>query len=172
VRFAGTCYRSHNPRWAFKPLSGDGAAVHGGRFNPKGMPALYLSLTIETAIRETNQGFLHKMDPCTLCSYTVDCADIVDLRSDAARAARSVTFDAMACAWAEDIHRGRLPASWTLATRLIAAGAVGILVPSFAAHALAGDENLVLWKWGPRLPHKVAVHDPSGRLPKNQLSWD
>jgi RES domain-containing protein len=29
-----------------------------------------------------------------------------------------------------------------------------------------------LWRWNGSLPHKVAVFDPSGRLPKNQLSWD
>jgi RES domain-containing protein len=172
VRFVGTCYRSHNPRWAHKPLSGDGAATWGGRFNPRGTPALYLSLSIDTAIRETNQGFLNKMDPSTICSYEIDCDDIVDLRADAKRAANGVALDELNCAWADDIHHGRIPASWTLARRLIAAGAAGILVPSFATHAFSGDENLILWEWGPDLPYKVAVHDPSGRLPKNQLSWD
>jgi RES domain-containing protein len=31
---------------------------------------------------------------------------------------------------------------------------------------------VVLWTWGPDLPHNVNVFDPTGRLPKNQLSWD
>jgi RES domain-containing protein len=31
--------------------------------------------------------------------------------------------------------------------------------------------NLVLWRWGPTLPHKVDVHDPDKRLPKDQSSW-
>ena len=51
-------------------------------------------------------------------------------------------------------------------------GHAGILVPSFARGTKPDAFNIVLWKWGPDLPHKVAVHDPSGRLPKNQLSWD
>jgi uncharacterized membrane protein YfcA len=38
VRFEGTCYRAHDPRWSFKPLSGDGGAIRGARFNPKSMP--------------------------------------------------------------------------------------------------------------------------------------
>ncbi|TJV36829.1 MAG: hypothetical protein E5Y18_13750, partial [Mesorhizobium sp.] len=42
MRFVGTCYRAHDPRWAFKPTSGDGASSRGARFNPKGVPALYL----------------------------------------------------------------------------------------------------------------------------------
>ncbi len=29
LRFTGTCYRAHDPRWAFKPASGDGAAIKG-----------------------------------------------------------------------------------------------------------------------------------------------
>jgi len=36
-------------------LSGDGAAVRGGRFNARGTPALYLALTIVGAVREANQ---------------------------------------------------------------------------------------------------------------------
>ncbi len=68
-------------------------------------------------------------------------------------------------------HEGRTPPTWTLARRLIADGMAGVIVPSFAPGATAQDRNLVLWRWGPDLPHKVNVHDPSGRLPRNQLSW-
>lgn len=31
--------------------------------------------------------------------------------------------------------------------------------------------NSVLWKWGPDLPYRVSVYDPSSRLPKDQGSW-
>lgn len=171
MRFSGVCYRAHDPRWSFTPLSGAGAAVHGGRFNPKGVPALYLSLTIMTAVKEINQGFAHKIEPCVLCSSAVDCEDIVDLRSEAARRAAKVGREDLACAWFVEAARGAEPASWRLARRLIDAGRAGVLVPSFAPGATANDENLVLWRWGPRPPHKLAVHDPSGRLPKSQLSW-
>jgi len=41
----------------------------------------------------------------------------------------------------------------------------------FAHGATADDQNLVLWRWGPDPPHKVMVYDPTGKLPKNQLSW-
>ena len=53
MRFQGATYRAHNPRWSFKPLSGGGAAVHGGRFNPKSVAALYLALDPITAIKES-----------------------------------------------------------------------------------------------------------------------
>ena len=76
MRFEGTCYRAHDPRWSFKPLSGDGAAIRGARFNPERMPALYLALGVMTAIKEANQGFAHKIEPWVLCSYDVACDDI------------------------------------------------------------------------------------------------
>ncbi len=172
MRFRGTCYRAHDPRWSFRPLSGEGAAIHGGRFNPKGVPALYLSLDLVTAVREASQGFAARLDPCVLCSYEVDCDDIVDLGDKAARDAAGVSFEELACAWALlKLERKPVP-SQRLAARLIGDGKAGIIVPSFAVGAAADSHNLVLWKWGPDLPHQVMVHDPSGRLPKSQRSWD
>jgi len=46
-----------------------------------------------------------------------------------------------------------------------------MLVPSFVPGATADDLNLVLWSWSERAPRQVSVFDPSGRLPKDQLSW-
>jgi len=171
VRFAATCYRAHDSRWSFKPTSGDGAAIRGARFNPQGVPALYLGSSILTAIKEANQGFAHRIDPCVLCSYEVDCRDIADLTTEQGRAEFAVTFDEMACAWATALADGDRPASWSIYDRLKAQGIAGVLVPSFAPGADAEDQNLVLWKWGPDLPYRVTVFDPSGRLPKDQLSW-
>ncbi len=171
MRFRGTCFRAHNPAWAFKPLSGDGAAVHGGRYNPKGKPALYLSLDFSTAVLEANQGFAHKIDPCTLCTYEVDCEDIADLRADAGRKRHGVKVADMRCAWLALAKAGRMPPSWEIATRLIARNFAGTLVPSFANRASPNAFNLVLWDWGPERPHRVTVSDPSGKLPRNQLSW-
>jgi RES domain-containing protein len=171
LRFQGLAYRAHDPRWSFKPLSGDGAAVHGGRFNPKGMPALYVALDPMTAIKEAAQGFARKFEPCVLCTYEIDCDDVVDLRGEEGRRAVGVSAEDIACPWFGEAAARREPASWRLARRLIAAGAAGLIAPSFVRGADAGDVNLVLWNWSGRPPHKVAVFDPSGRLPKSQLSW-
>jgi RES domain-containing protein len=54
-RYAGLLYRALNPIRASDPLSGEGARLHGGRFNAKGRPALYTSLSVMTAVRESNQ---------------------------------------------------------------------------------------------------------------------
>ena len=83
-----------------------------------------------------------------------------------------VTHADLACPWFELTASRREPPSWRIARRLVAEGHAGILIPSFAQSATVADQNLVLWKWGPRRPHRVQVFDPSGRLPKNQLSWE
>jgi len=171
LRWRGVCYRAHDPRWAWAPISGEGAAAKGGRFNPVGAPALYLALTIEGVFLEMGHGFAHRFDPLTICSYDVDVDDLVDLRTDSDRAAAGVELADMSCAWAYDLAAGKRPASWIIADTLIASGASGILAPSFAIGARVDMTNLVLWRWGSKPPHKVAVHDPSGRLPKNKLSW-
>jgi RES domain-containing protein len=172
LRWRGVCYRAHDPQWAWAPISGEGAAAKGGRFNPLGTPALYLALTIEGMLLEMGHGFAHRFDPLTICSYDVDVDDVVDLRTEADRAAAAVRVDEMSCAWAYEVASGRRPTSRALAERLIVAGVAGILTPSFANGARADTTNLVLWRWGADLPQKVVVHDPSRRLPKNRISWE
>jgi RES domain-containing protein len=120
---------------------------------------------------EMGHGFGHRFDPLTICSYNVDVDDIVDLRTDSGRAAEAIDLASMACPWAYDLAIGKIPASWEIAKSLIAKGAAGILSPSFATGAQPDMANLILWRWESDLPHKVEVHDPSGRLPKDQSSW-
>ncbi len=76
MRFEGIVYRAHDPRWAFSPLSGDGAKKTGGRFNPPGLAALYLSLEAITALKEATHGLPRRVEPFIFCSYEVDCDNI------------------------------------------------------------------------------------------------
>lgn len=172
MRFKGEAFRAHDPRWSWSPLSGAGAAQKGRRFNWPGLEALYLSLRLETALREVSAGFAYRLEPLILCGYDVDCEDVADLRTEVGRAGHAVALDDLACAWGDALIVGKEPASWGVVRRLRADGHAGILVPSFANRATPEDENLVLWNWGPDLPHRVAVYDPVGRLPKNPSSWD
>ena len=171
MRFAGRCYRAHDPAWSFTPLSGAGSALTGGRFNRKGEATLYLSLDIITAVGECTQGFTSRLQPLTMCEYDVDCAPIADLRNNAARQHHGVALADLACPWLSHALAGKTAPSWRAADHLKSTGHAGIIVPSFVPGATEANLNLVLWQWGPDLPHKVAVYDPSGRLPKNQLSW-
>jgi RES domain-containing protein len=172
LRFAGLAYRAHDPRSSFKPLSGEGAALHGDRFDPKGIPALCLALDPMTAIKEAAQGFARKFEPLVLCTYEIDCADVVDCRTEGDRRAAGVEIADMASAWFAEAAAGREPASWRLAKRLLGEGAAGLFAPSFVNGATSNDVNLTLWRWSRRLPHRAIVHDPSGRLPESQLSGD
>lgn len=171
MRFVGRCYRGHDPSWSFSPLSGDGASKAGGRFNRKGEPALYLSLEIMTAVGECSQGLAQRLLPLTMCEYNVDCEPVADLRDAAGRAAHGVAPADLACAWLQFQRKGQQAASWLATDRIRAAGHCGMLVPSFFPGAAGAHHNLVLWRWGPDLPCRVQVHDPTGRLPKNRRSW-
>lgn len=172
MRFQGTCYRAHDPQWAFSPLSGEGARLKGGRFNSVGEEALYLALTIEGMFLEMGHGLAYRFDPLTVCSYGVDVSDIVDLRSESGRNAVRVSLGDLGCAWALDIAEGREPPSWATAAKLRRAGAAGLLVQSFARGTRPDrHHNLVLWKWGSDLPHRVTVHDPASRLPRDRSAW-
>ena len=171
MRFTDPVYRAHNPEWAWAPISGEGAKRHGGRFNRKGVPALYTSLSPVTAMREANP-LGRPFQPLTLCRYRVDVEPVFDACDPAALASQGAAMTDLVDPLCErTMLDGKVPASQALADRLIAVGFAGMLVQSFARDALPADLNLVLWNWGPDLPIKVEVVDDDGRLPQNRSSW-
>lgn len=157
--------------WSFSPISGEGAAKTGGRFNRKGEPTLYLSLDVMTSFGECTQGLTQRLHPLTMCEYDVDCEPVADLRTEAGRADHGVALDDLACSWLQYLRDGRDAPSWLVVDRLKADGFAGMLVPSFVPNATPDNSNLILWQWGADLPTRVIVFDPTGRLPKNRLSW-
>ena len=171
MRFRGEVYRAHHPRWAYLPTSGEGAALHGGRFNPKGMAALYTSRRLETAWLEAQQAFPFKAQPTTICAYAVDCDDVLDLTEERERVRQGLSAADLACPWEDLASQGVTPPSWALAKRLCGAGAAGILVPSFAPGAGPFDVNAVFWRWSDSPPHQVRVIDDLKRLPQDDVSW-
>ncbi len=172
MRYQGIGYRAHHPRWSFSPLSGEGAKLRGGRFNPKGRPALYLSLTATTALAEYNQGFPHRPQPTTLCAYEINCDDVLDLCQDNPRHIAGITESEMACAWELMRTEKQIPPTWQMAERLIQAGYAGLIVPSYAKNAPMAGQNIIFWKWGEVPPHQVKLIDDENRMPKNPSSWD
>ena len=164
MRFRGLVYRAHNPQWSWTPLSGEGARRHGGRFNRRGLPALYTSLTPLAAIREA-QPLGRPMQPLTLCAYEVDAEPVFDAMDEERRRALGVLDSHLACpAWEAEMLAGSIPASQALADLLIAAGYAGMRVRSFAAGAGVDDLNLVMWRWGSERPARVVLIDDEGRL--------
>ena len=164
MRFRGLVYRAHNPQWSWSPLSGEGARRHGGRFNRRGVAALYASLDPLTAIREA-QPLGRPMQPLVLCAYEVDAEPVFDALDEESRRNLGVSDADLACpAWEADMLAGTVPASQALADRLIAAGHAGLRVRSFASGTGADDINLVLWRWGTDPPVRVVLVDDEDRL--------
>lgn len=171
MRLRTRVFRAHHPRWAFAPHSGEGAARHGGRFNPKGIPALYTSRRVETAWLEAQQGFPFKPQPLTICAYDVDCEDVVDLTDPAELARLAIAPADLSAPWENIASRGKLPPTWTVARQLFGDGVAGVIVPSFAPGAGGADANVVFWRWSDSSPHRVRVIDDWDRLPKDDSSW-
>lgn len=171
MRFTGRVFRAHNPRWSFTPLSGDGAALHGGRFNPVGTPALYTSLRMETAWLEAQQGFPFKPQPLTICAYDVDSEPVLDLTDPSCLNDLGFSSATLACPWEDVANQGTTPPSWELAKALMANGTAGIIVPSFAPGATQSDRNLVFWSWSNGPPSRVTIIDDEKRLPTTAASW-
>ena len=167
VRIRRRCWRVLAPKWAHAPLSGAGAARHGGRYNLPGMEALYLSEDLLTAVAEYEQEL--GIRPGTFCAYEVDVRGVVDLANDRVRATLRITLEDLLGPWQEIAFvRGEEPLTWTLAQRLQVQGCVGARVPSAV---LPDAANLVLWRWNDAPERRVTAHDPLGDLPADQSAW-
>lgn len=170
--FSGTAYRAQHPKWAYAPLSGDGAKRFGGRFNRPGVATLYLSLDPTTLWMEAQQGFPFKPQPLTLVAYKVNCARVADLSDPKARRAALSSVTDLACAWEDIATRGGEPPTWQVAERLQSQSIDGIRVRSFAPGCSDENQNLVLWHWDKRGPCSICAIDDLDRLPKSSASWD
>jgi RES domain-containing protein len=171
VSFKGIAYRAHHPMWSYDPISGNGAKQHGGRFNPRGLSALYLSLDPTTAWMEAQQGFPFKPQPMTLVAYEINCVRIADLNDPTLLTNLGSSSQDLACAWEDMASQQQQPPTWRLVEQLRALNVAGVLVRSFAAGCNNTNQNLVLWDWTDVEPNTVKVIDEFGRLPKTSASW-
>lgn len=98
--FAGEGWRQLSPR--YDPLSGEGARLHGGRFNPPdSFPVLYLCQSLLCALAELERlgarqaigidGLL----PRSLYRYEISFTRVLDLTSEEIRAAVGVASDTL-----------------------------------------------------------------------------
>ena len=157
IALRGRFWQVLAPRRAHDPLSGAGAARFGGRWNPKGVPALYMSMELPTAVAEYEQDL--GIRPGTFVAYDVDISGIADLR----------TTGIILEPWKQVLLvEHRTPGGWLLTERLIADGAAGILVPSAR---MPGGSNLVLWRWNDSRDRSVRALDPQTDLSRDQSSW-
>lgn len=161
-------YRAHTPEWASQPLSGIGAAKHGGRLNRPGIHALYLSESQDTAIAEYQQ-LDSLMPPCTLVTYRVVLRAVVDFRGGFVPKVWSPLWQELTCNWRRMALLEHIePPSWVLADEVIHTGHGGILFPSMRTQGV----NLVIYPDALGVEDRLDVHDPHSRLPRDRSSWD
>lgn len=157
---SGRFWRLLSLRWQREPLA-SGAHLTGGRWNARGTPAIYFGVDHATAIAEYHQALVQ---PGTLVGYDIKATAVVDLCNASMRADLDIGDDVPTCEW-RLIHavEAQEPPSWTVAQRLIEAGAHGALVPSVQRE---GGVNLVLWRWSAdgSVGAKVTAIDPHGDL--------
>ena len=153
-------WRILSPRWTHAPLSGEGAARFGGRWNRPGQPALYLSEQVETAFAEYQQELGTR--PGTFVAYDLEAESIVDVTEPATLAQLGVDPGLAYSPWKTTaLIDGGVPPTWALADRLVA-DHPGLRVPSVQ---YAGGANLVLWRWNMPGAASIEVLDPKGEMP-------
>lgn len=163
LTYSGKLYRALNPVYAREPMSGRGAELYGGRFNPKGVPALYVSTSVQTALREANQ--VGDLQPTTLVCYRAKIEMVFDTTNKAAISTSGLDEAGLADpTWRDQMKTTGEARTQRFARGLIAAGYNGLLVRSFAKGAGSGDLNLVLWKWDSTAPSHLELIDDEDRL--------
>lgn len=161
-------HRYLTPKWAYVPTSGAGAAADGGRFNRPGIEALYLSRAPQTALEEYRQG-ASITPPATLAAYRVTLNQVADFSLGYDPDVWSTEWAEWDCAWRRIARIDRkTPPSWNLSDVVITAGCRGLLFPSLQH---AGGTNLIVFNANLTADDKIEVHDPDGRLPRDQSSW-
>ncbi len=165
---AVVAYRMHTPKWAVSPLSGAGAATHGGRLNRIGLEALYVALETETAIKEYQQ-VSSLLPPGTLVSYCIKLTRVADFRGCFDAEHWPALWNDFFCDWRKLWFNQRVePPSWVIADEAIAEGSQGILFPSVTN---PGGSNLVVFLSTLTTADSLVVFDPNQALPKDQSSW-
>lgn len=166
MRYQGIAYRAHDAQWAWAATLGEGARHCGGRFNARGIKALYLSLSPLTALLES--GPLGHLKPTVvLAIYQINVERIFDaLDPEACEAERATELELDCPTWKEDMLERGLSDSQALANRLIAAGYAGMRVRSYIENATPDHVNLVLWDWGDKNSGQLVLLDDELHLPK------
>jgi len=157
VRFEGEAFRHLPP--SYDPLSGRGARIHGGRWNPPdSFPVLYLGLDRRTVVDEFHRlARRQRRDPADFLPrvfyrYELLLRELVDLRDPAAPRALGVR--------AAELRSDRLDACQRIGAAAHDAGHEGLLAPS------AAGEGTVLAVFLDR------VAPPSAIAPTRMETWE
>lgn len=161
-----TLWRAYVPRWAYLPLSGEGAARFGGRWNPVGAATIYAARELSTAWAEYNQGFVQH--PAIIARLELRDARLADLTDESTLSGLGIGQEIHRCEWRAMLDAGQVPETYLLRDRLLMEGFDGVIYPSFMS---PGGSCVALWRWNQKGAPKLEVIDPDDRLPKTPASW-
>ena len=164
VAFQGVVMRSAGMRHASARdfVSGEGAAMRGGRWNPRGINALYASQSLITAVRESYQELLRfgfsasAIRPRAFCGAEVAVQSVLDLTDKSIRRVLGFTLAELVDEdWLAIQQEG--DESWTQAIGRGAyeAGFEGLRVPS--ARDRPDGINLVFFSTNQRPGSKIDI---------------
>lgn len=165
-------YRSVTPKYARENdiLSGVGSKASGGRWNPPGLAAVYVSLSPETAMAETLAHFYYRQIPVSAAmprmfvSLTVRLSTVIDLTDGAVRQRLQISENSLLnLDWRKQVSQGAVPLTQLLGKAAQLAGLEGLQVPS---SAMKGGKNLVIFPENLASNSMFAV-DRADELPKN-----
>ena len=159
-------FRAFVPKWAHDPLSGEGAARFGGRWNPVGAPTFYGALELSTAWAEYNQSLVQH--PALIVTFRLSGAALIDLTEPQVLAELGLDETIHRIEWRAIRDEGGKAESDTVREKLLGDGFDGLIYPSVMSR---GGRCVALWRWnGPDRPKLTAV-DPEHRLPTSPASW-
>ncbi|WOS65062.1 RES family NAD+ phosphorylase [Sinorhizobium fredii] len=161
-----TLWRAFVPRWAHMPLSGEGAARFGGRWNPVGMPTIYAARELSTAWAEYNQGFVQH--PALIVQLELCDARLADLTDGDVLAELGLEETIHRCEWRDELDKGLVPQTHRTQADLSKRGYDGVIYPSYMS---PGGTCVALWRWNGLDRPRLDVIDPEGRLPNSPASW-
>ena len=139
VKLKTSAFRSTGVKYANEGdmISGNGASYNGGRWNPRGILAIYASLDPVTAVKESFQEFLKygfstaSIKPRVMAGLELNVSAILDLTNPSIRKTIGFTYTELI---SEDWHaiQSEGEEAWTQAIGRGAktAGFEGLLVPS------------------------------------------
>ena len=123
-------------REIYPPLSANGARLFGGRFNPPGVPALYLAQDADLAMRENTHSAelagLTQLAPRRIVCVRLVLQFVVPLDDPEAVAALDLNRNDLSAPW--PAPQDELTACQLVGERLFMAGVEGIRYPSALDH--------------------------------------
>ena len=149
--FDGVVYRSSTPKYATHAdlFTGAGSVLSGGRWNPKGVAAVYFSLSPETALAETlfrnrTSGVpIQNLMPRVFVAVNVELLKVLDLRDGKVRQRLRVSVaKLLSIDWRAEVYAGRPPMTQRLGRAAHTTSWEGLIVPSAAD---SSGHNLVIF---------------------------